>query len=91
MLCCAQAARRPHPAGQGAARFPARTRHLLRGTGDAVGEEAVGPAGPTTANRMDRFSEVLLRETGYWRRTPRRRKFPLQFHIQDPDIRLVFG
>ena len=51
----------------------------------------MGPAGPTTANRMDRFSEVLLRETGYWRRTPRRRKFPLQFHIQDPDIRLVFG
>jgi fumarate hydratase class I len=31
---------------------------------DAVGEEAVGPAGPTTANRMDRFTEVLLRETG---------------------------
>jgi fumarate hydratase class I len=31
---------------------------------DAVGDEAVGPAGPTTASRMDRFTEVMLRETG---------------------------
>jgi fumarate hydratase, class I len=31
---------------------------------DAVGDEAVGPAGPTTANRMDRYVEPLLARTG---------------------------
>jgi fumarate hydratase class I len=31
---------------------------------DAVGDEAVGPAGPTTSNRMDRFTDTILRETG---------------------------
>lgn len=30
----------------------------------AVGDEAVGPAGPTTATRMDRFVEPLLAHTG---------------------------
>jgi fumarate hydratase class I len=31
---------------------------------DAVGDEVVGPAGPTTSNRMDRFTDIILRETG---------------------------
>jgi len=31
---------------------------------DAVGDEAVGPAGPTTATRMDKFVETLLSHTG---------------------------
>ncbi len=31
---------------------------------DAVREETVGPAGPTTATRMDKFTEVMLAETG---------------------------
>jgi fumarate hydratase class I len=31
---------------------------------DAVGDEAVGPAGPTTSTRMDRFTEAMLAETG---------------------------
>ncbi|VAW76766.1 Fumarate hydratase class I, aerobic [hydrothermal vent metagenome] len=31
---------------------------------DPVGEEAVGPAGPTTATRMDKFTDTLLEETG---------------------------
>ena len=31
---------------------------------DAVGDEAVGPAGPTTATRMDRFVDELLGQTG---------------------------
>jgi fumarate hydratase class I len=31
---------------------------------DAVREEIVGPAGPTTATRMDKFTEVMLSETG---------------------------
>ncbi|MDB5512162.1 MAG: fumarate hydratase, partial [Enterovirga sp.] len=31
---------------------------------DAVGDEAVGPAGPTTSTRMDKFLEPILSETG---------------------------
>jgi len=31
---------------------------------DPVGDEVVGPAGPTTATRMDRFTEMMLAETG---------------------------
>jgi fumarate hydratase, class I len=31
---------------------------------DPVGEEVVGPAGPTTATRMDKFVEMMLGQTG---------------------------
>lgn len=31
---------------------------------DAVGDEVVGPAGPTTATRMDKFTDMMLSETG---------------------------
>ena len=31
---------------------------------DPVGDEAVGPAGPTTATRMDGFTEMMLANTG---------------------------
>jgi fumarate hydratase class I len=31
---------------------------------DPVGAEAVGPAGPTTANRMDRFTDTMLGKAG---------------------------
>ncbi len=31
---------------------------------DPVNDEAVGPAGPTTATRMDKFTDVLLDKTG---------------------------
>ena len=31
---------------------------------DPVGDEAVGPAGPTTATRMDKFTEMMLEKTG---------------------------
>ena len=31
---------------------------------DPVGHEVVGPAGPTTANRMDRFTETMLGKAG---------------------------
>ncbi|HEX6794447.1 MAG TPA: fumarate hydratase [Casimicrobiaceae bacterium] len=31
---------------------------------DAVRDEAVGPAGPTTSTRMDKFTETMLAETG---------------------------
>jgi fumarate hydratase, class I len=30
----------------------------------AVGDEAVGPAGPTTATRMDRYTDLMLERTG---------------------------
>ncbi|MGB5259471.1 MAG: fumarate hydratase [Gammaproteobacteria bacterium] len=31
---------------------------------DPVGDEVVGPAGPTTATRMDKFTDTLLEKTG---------------------------
>jgi fumarate hydratase class I len=31
---------------------------------DPVGNEAVGPAGPTTATRMDKFTDMMLAKTG---------------------------
>ena len=31
---------------------------------DPVRDEVVGPAGPTTATRMDKFTEMMLSETG---------------------------
>ena len=31
---------------------------------DAVRDEAVGPAGPTTATRMDKFTDMMLAQTG---------------------------
>ena len=31
---------------------------------DPVGDEVVGPAGPTTATRMDKFTEQVLAQTG---------------------------
>lgn len=31
---------------------------------DAVGDEVIGPAGPTTSSRMDRFTDRVLRDTG---------------------------
>ncbi len=31
---------------------------------DPVGDEVVGPAGPTTATRMDKFTDLMLEKTG---------------------------
>ncbi|WP_194435515.1 fumarate hydratase [Vibrio fluminensis] len=31
---------------------------------DAVGDEVVGPAGPTTSTRMDKFTDLMLEQTG---------------------------
>lgn len=33
---------------------------------DPVGNEVVGPAGPTTATRMDKFTDMMLEKTGLW-------------------------
>jgi fumarate hydratase class I len=38
--------------------------HLLRRPVDPVREEVIGPAGPTTATRMDKFTRQMLAETG---------------------------
>ena len=43
--------------------FTNRTIYYV-GPVDPVREEAVGPAGPTTATRMDKFTEMMLSETG---------------------------
>lgn len=31
---------------------------------DAVGDEVIGPAGPTTSTRMDKFTDMMLSQTG---------------------------
>jgi fumarase (EC 4.2.1.2) len=33
---------------------------------DPVGDEVVGPAGPTTATRMDKFTDFMLEKLGLW-------------------------
>ena len=43
--------------------FTNRTIYYV-GPVDPVREEAVGPAGPTTATRMDKFTEMMLAQTG---------------------------
>src|SRR5690606_5804531 len=52
---------RPRPAG---GRGPAGQVNLLRGPVDPVRDEVVGPAGPTTATRMDKFTEDMLAHSG---------------------------
>jgi fumarate hydratase, class I len=65
--------RRPqaHPGTAGARRAPAggggssHNRFIYYvGPVDPVRDEVVGPAGPTTATRMDRFTEMMLGQTG---------------------------
>ncbi|MBP6851903.1 MAG: fumarate hydratase [Rhodoferax sp.] len=43
--------------------FTNRTIYYV-GPVDPVRDEAVGPAGPTTATRMDKFTEMMLEQTG---------------------------
>jgi fumarate hydratase class I len=51
---------KPLPAGLD---FQGRVIYYV-GPVDPVGPEVVGPAGPTTANRMDRFTETMLGRAG---------------------------
>ncbi len=44
--------------------FSNRTIYYV-GPVDPVRNEAVGPAGPTTATRMDKFTEMMLAQTGF--------------------------
>jgi fumarate hydratase class I len=41
-----------------------RIQDMLAKGVDPVGNEAVGPAGPTTSTRMDKFTEMMLAQTG---------------------------
>ncbi len=59
-ICALLDSGQPLPAGLS---FKDRVIYYV-GPVDAVGAEAVGPAGPTTANRMDRFTETMLDKAG---------------------------
>ncbi|MBS0613500.1 MAG: fumarate hydratase [Proteobacteria bacterium] len=59
-ICALIDAGKPLPEGLS---FEGRVIYYV-GPVDPVGDEIVGPAGPTTANRMDRFTETMLAKTG---------------------------
>ena len=59
-ICALLDAGQPLPA---ALSFKDRVIYYV-GPVDPVGGEVVGPAGPTTANRMDRFTETMLAKAG---------------------------
>jgi fumarate hydratase class I len=59
-ICALLEAGEPLPAGLD---FNGRVIYYV-GPVDPVGTEVVGPAGPTTANRMDRFTETMLGKAG---------------------------
>src|ERR1700721_2443175 len=59
-ICALLDAGKPLPEGLD---FHGRVIYYV-GPVDPVGTEAVGPAGPTTANRMDRFTNTMLGEGG---------------------------
>ena len=59
-ICSLLDAGQPLPEGLS---FKGRVIYYV-GPVDPVGNEVVGPAGPTTANRMDRFTETMLAKTG---------------------------
>ena len=44
---------------------------------DAVRDEAVGPAGPTTATRMDKFTDLMLEKTGLFAMVGKAERGPL--------------
>jgi len=59
-ICALLDAGEPLPAGLD---FTGRLIYYV-GPVDPVGTEVVGPAGPTTANRMDRFTDTMLGKSG---------------------------
>jgi len=59
-ICALLEAGEPLPAGLD---FTGRVIYYV-GPVDPVGAEVVGPAGPTTANRMDRFTDTMLGKSG---------------------------
>src|SRR5271167_564051 len=59
-ICALLEAGQPLPEGLD---FTGRVIYYV-GPVDPVGAEVVGPAGPTTANRMDRFTDTMLGKSG---------------------------
>jgi len=59
-ICALLEAGKPLPDGLD---FTGRVIYYV-GPVDPVGTEVVGPAGPTTANRMDRFTDTMLEKAG---------------------------
>jgi fumarate hydratase class I len=59
-ICALLEAGKPLPEGLD---FTGRVIYYV-GPVDPVGTEVVGPAGPTTANRMDRFTDTMLGKSG---------------------------
>src|SRR5579859_4373076 len=59
-ICALLEAGKPLPDGLD---FTGRVIYYV-GPVDPVGTEVVGPAGPTTANRMDRFTDTMLGKSG---------------------------
>ncbi len=59
-ICALLDAGEPLPAGLS---FKDRVIYYV-GPVDPIGNEVVGPAGPTTASRMDRFTETMLEKAG---------------------------
>ena len=59
-ICALLEAGKPLPDGLD---FTGRVIYYV-GPVDPVGTEVVGPAGPTTANRMDRFTDTMLEKSG---------------------------
>jgi fumarate hydratase class I len=59
-ICALLDAGQPLPEGLD---FKGRVIYYV-GPVDPVGKEVVGPAGPTTANRMDRFTDTMLGKAG---------------------------
>jgi fumarate hydratase class I len=59
-ICALLEAGKPLPDGLD---FSGRLIYYV-GPVDPVGTEIVGPAGPTTANRMDRFTDTMLEKSG---------------------------
>src|ERR1035441_6621256 len=59
-ICALLDAGKPLPEGLD---FHGRVIYYV-GPVDQVGTEVVGPAGPTTANRMDRFTDTMLDKAG---------------------------
>ncbi len=59
-ICALLEAGKPLPDGLD---FNGRVIYYV-GPVDPVGAEVVGPAGPTTANRMDRFTDTMLEKAG---------------------------
>ena len=58
------ARRRREEAPRATRRLAARRDRVLLGVPAPVGDEVVGPAGPTTATRMDKFTRQVLEATG---------------------------